>query len=328
MKRIFAISLAFAIFLVPPIRPRAASSSDLTERYLVVGFDTAAENTDVIAVVSYQHSENRLSILQIPRDTYYRFGGGQNKLNQLYPHVLAGRDSGAAREEAMRALCDAVSSMLGLPIDRFVGVSIDDFASMIDRIGGVEMTLDREITFRNEESGELHTLKPGLQLLKGREAAAFVRHRLGYASGDLGRIDAQKIFISALLRKFGSGLSARSILSVLSELRGGTVTDLSLPLALRCGLRFATCYKKTDIRYLTLPGAPCMHRGISYYVANRASCNEAIAKWVCLSQPHKSFDPDERLVLKSSREISEIYSRQNVLYHVYTDDELRLGSRS
>ena len=324
MKRILAISLAFAISLVPTVRPRASLSNGSVDRYLVVGFDDAAENTDVIALVSYQPSSNRLTLLQIPRDTYYDFGGVQNKINQLYPYVLAGRDGKAAREEAMMALKDAVSSVLGVSIDRYVAVSIDGFAAMIDRIGGVEMKLDREISFRDEETGELHRIGAGGHLLKGKEASAFVRYRLGYASGDLGRLDAQKVFISALLRKFGSGLSAPTIISILSGLRSGVVTDLSLPHALRLGIRFASYYKKTDIRYLTLPGEPCIYRGISYYVANRASSAEAISALVCFSRSCPTFDPNGRLVFRSSREISEIYDRSSIDYRVYTDAELRL----
>ncbi len=326
MKRILSLSLAFAIFLMPSLRARAASPSESVERYLVVGFDLAAENTDVIAVVTYQHSMHRLTLLQIPRDTYYDFGGGQNKLNQLYPYVLAGRDGKAAREEAMRALRDAVSSMLGVPIDRFVGVSVDDFAHMIDHIGGVPVTLDREIAYRDEEDGVLHSLGPGRHLLTGKQAEAFVRYRIGYPTGDLGRIDAQKAFISALFQKFGNGLTVRSIFSILSEFRGKTVTDLPLSLALRCGLRFVTSYKKTDIRYLTLPGEPCVHRGISYYVASRASCEAAIEKWVCFSGARQTFDGAERLNLPSAPQISEIYNRSSVSYRVYTDAELHLGS--
>ena len=328
MKRILSLSLAFAIFLIPSIRSSAAPSADSVERYLVVGFDEAAQNTDVIAVISYQASKNRLTVLQIPRDTYFCFGGVQNKLNQLYPHVLAGRETKEAREEAMRALSDAVSSFLGLSIDRYVGVSLDDFSTVIDRIGGVSMTLPSEITYFDEESGRKITLPQGPRLLSGKESVAFVRYRVGYANGDLGRIDAQKAFISALLSKFGSGLSLRAICSVFSELRGSTVTDLPLSLALRCGYRFVSDYKRTDIFYLTLPGEPCMFRGISYYVANRASSEGAISKWLCFSESPARFDPLGKLTDPRAAEILEIYQRDSVPYHVYTDAELRLSSSS
>ena len=326
MKRILTLSLAFAIFLIPSLHPYASGKSSAIERYLVVGFDDAAQNTDVVAVVSYQHGSNRLSLLQIPRDTYYEFGGVQCKLNQLFPYVLAGRDSKAAREEAMRVLSSAVSSFLGVPINSFVGVSIADFASMIDAIGGVPMFLDREITYRDEETGELVRLPSGERLLSGKEASAFVRYRIGYSGGDLARIDAQKVFISALLRKFGSGLSISTLLKILSQLRSGTVTDIPISLAIRCGLRFLRSYSKTDIRYLTLPGEHCMHGGISYYVANRACCETAVSEQLCFSESRPTFDPESKLLMATDTNMTEIYRRESVPYHVYTDAELRLDS--
>lgn len=185
------------------------------------------------------------------------------------------------------------------------------------------MTLEHPISYRDEQSGRLVRIEKGENVLFGKEAAAFVRYRLGYARGDLERIDAQKAFISAFLRKFGGGLSVGSIVSILSDLRTSTVTDLPLSLALRCGLRFVRCYPKTDIRYLTLPGEPCMHGGVSYYVANRASCEVAIARWLGFSDSKVSFDRDGKLILRSDPKMAEIYNRGSVPYHVYTDAELR-----
>ena len=37
--------------------------------YLVVGFDDAAENTDVIFTLSYYASPNKINVMQIPRYT-------------------------------------------------------------------------------------------------------------------------------------------------------------------------------------------------------------------------------------------------------------------
>jgi LCP family protein required for cell wall assembly len=327
MKKILSLSLIFALFWIPSLRAKADDCFEKSvERYLVVGFDDAAQNTDVIAVISYHHATHRLTILQIPRDTYYRFGNGQNKLNQLYPHLLSGSTQKDAKKEAMHALTQAVSSMLGVTIDRYVGVSITEFEEMIDRIGGVPMAIDRDISYTESGSEERILLPKGFHVLNGRQASAFVRYRIGYPTADIGRIDAQKAFVSALLRKFGTGLSYRTVVSILAELRDGTVSDLPLALALRCGLRFVTSYSKTDIRYLTLPGEACLYRGISYYVVNRTSCEEAISKWLCFDAARPQFDMQHAFVLESAESIAEIYHRNSVPYVVYTDADLRLGS--
>ena len=327
MKKILSLSLAFAIFLIPSLKPKSApAESSKIERYLVVGFDDAAQNTDVIAVVTYDHFANRLTILQIPRDTYYRFGGFQNKLNQLYPHLLAGKTDRASKENAMRALATAISSMLGVKIDRYLGVSVADFEKLIDAMGGVSIFLEQPISYMDSESGESLVLHSGTHLLTGRQSSAFVRYRIGYPRGDLGRIDAQKTFISAMLAKFAGGMPLSALPSLLSTFREHAVTDISIPHAFRCGLRFVSSYKATDIRYLTLPGEPCMHKGVSYYVVNRASAEEAVSSWLCFGLDKAIIDRDSLLFSESVANISEIYHRNSIPYFVYTDAELQHGS--
>ena len=327
MKKILSLSLAFAIFLIPSLKARSApAESSKIERYLGVGFDDAAQNTDVIAVVTYDHFGNRLTILQIPRDTYYRFGGCQNKINQLYPHLLAGRTDKASKETAMRALVAAISSMLGVQIDSYLGVSVSDFEKLIDAMGGVSIFLEQPISYMDSESGESLVLHSGTHLLTGRQSSAFVRYRVGYPRGDLGRIDAQKTFISAMLAKFADGMPLSALPSLFSTFRDHAVTDISIPHAFRCGLRFVSSYKRTDIRYLTLPGEPCMHKGISYYVVNRASAGEAISSWLCFDADKPDIDPDSLLFSESAAPIFEIYHRNSIPYFVYTDAELQHGS--
>ena len=104
MKRFLSLLLACAFILIVSSPVIASRPSHAVRRFLVVGCDEAAGNTDVIAVVSYDEDGSRLSFLQIPRDTYYGFGGVQNKLNQLYPYTLAHTSGGRRRELAMSAL--------------------------------------------------------------------------------------------------------------------------------------------------------------------------------------------------------------------------------
>ena len=54
---------------------------------LFFGLDDAAMNTDVICFASFDPENNTIAFVQLPRDTYYNFGGTQNKINQLYPKL-------------------------------------------------------------------------------------------------------------------------------------------------------------------------------------------------------------------------------------------------
>lgn len=322
--RLFALLILFCIFAsaVPVSASRRADVSS----YLVVGFDDANANTDVMAVVTYDHVQKRVSVLQIPRDTYYCFGGVQNKLNQLYPYTLGSSQNQKDKKRAMRALTDAISDFLGIEIDGYIGVSIDAFARVIDRVGGISIILPQGISFRDSDSGEPIELSQGEHLLDGKTATQFVRYRIGYPRGDLDRIDAQKIFISALLHKFGECFGIRMLTTVFREFYQSMVTDITFTEALRCAIRFARHFGESEIHYLTLPGEAARiggDSGVWYYSVNRDAAADALCKWVVRDASIKiEFDRSKRLRCKESPRLSEIYDRKSFGYRVYSDEEL------
>lgn len=321
-RRATLLSVLLAL-LLPLLSVTVAAHTSRIDRYLVVGMDDAASNTDVMAVISYSHADRAVTVLQIPRDTYYFFGGEQNKLNQLYPHLLGGRDTRAAKELAMKGLASAVSSLLGVSVSTYIAVSLSDFSLMIDRIGGVPMRLPIEITYRDEESGETVVLPRGVHTLSGKAASAFVRYRAGYATGDLGRIDAQKLFISSLFAKLASGITPRTMTSVFGSVRRSLITNLTLPEAISCGICFMRRYKGTQIHYLTLPGAAAFANGISYYSVCRTSASEAVEKWLLFEKGKADIDVGGKGLARDIPPLAEIYHRKAVHYRVYTDAELK-----
>ena len=50
---------------------------------LCLGLDDAAANTDVILLLTLDPERQTVSVLQIPRDTYFSSKTPQNKINQL-----------------------------------------------------------------------------------------------------------------------------------------------------------------------------------------------------------------------------------------------------
>lgn len=321
LRRAVSLSLLFAL-LCPLLFVRADAATSETVHYLTVGIDDSAANTDVIAVISYDARKNSVTVLQIPRDTYFCFGGVQNKLNQLYPHLLAGKDTRAAKELAMKGLVSAVSALLGIRINTFVAVSLSDFSETVDRLGGVPMTLPIDIAYQDEETGKMLVLEAGRHLLSGKAAVAFVRHRASYPTGDLGRIDAQKIFLSAFFARLSSRLSLKTMTSVFGGIRSSLVTNLTLAEAIKCGIRFMGQYPCTEIRYLTLPGEPAFYNGISYYGISEISVKEAVERYLLFGRAEALIDPRRAALHTESRALSEIY-RKKIDYRVYTDAELR-----
>ena len=121
MKKIFnsvILLLALSVCLsacASKAGERVSADSLDKQLFLVVGFDDAAENTDVIFTLGYDRAGKSISIVQIPRDTYCEAGTSQNKINQIY---ATARSRGLDKNEAMVELADTVSKVWLHRLDR------------------------------------------------------------------------------------------------------------------------------------------------------------------------------------------------------------------
>ncbi|MGI5857299.1 MAG: LCP family protein [Candidatus Merdivicinus sp.] len=184
--------------------------------FLVTGIDYAegtgrAKLTDVIMVVSYNLEEQNLNILQIPRDTYIGSEYPTGKINAVYGNANAGGVENLAR---------VIYDRFRLPIDHYVTITMDGFVNAIDAIGGVEINVQESFTLEGV------TIRPGVQTLNGTQAEKFVRERHS-RGGDIGRINAQREFLSALVKKF-KNLSMGQITALAPTLMNEVTTDLTV----------------------------------------------------------------------------------------------------
>lgn len=125
-------------------------------------------------------------LLSLPRDSYVEIPGfGFDKINAAYG------DGGAPLMVA------TVEQATGLPIDGYLEVGFDGFVDVVAAVGGVEMCLDEPVV---EERSDLD-LPAGCQDLEGKDALNYVRMRYADPRGDLGRVERQREFLSALVNK-------------------------------------------------------------------------------------------------------------------------------
>ncbi len=133
---------------------------------------------------------------------------------------------------------------------------MDAFITVVDKIGGVEVDVPKKIILEGT------TLKPGLQTLNGKQAEIFVRERKSYANGDLGRIDMQRIFLEALLKKVFSA-SNGEIVSLAPTLIKEVTTDLTIAQMLGYYNQLMKLDKSNDINFHVLPVIGGTHNGLS-----------------------------------------------------------------
>lgn len=306
MKKIILLLIVFGLLYNVSCRDTTdvAVTPRQSKTYLVAGIDDAAENTDVLILASYNMADGTSTIVHIPRDTLCKYSERYCKINSIFPYE---RSNGHTRQEAMSCLANYVSDTFGVLIDGYFCIDSETVIKAVDLIGGVDIELNQDLPIADENGEILYTLKAGKNHLDGASALNFVRYRKGYATGDLGRIDAQKLFISALLKSarddIGIDEAAKICVSVIPRITTNVgVTEL-------VGVRFNARLnkQKSAIDYITIPGEAAMIGGTSFYIINRKSAADTFERDFSLTSD--GFDPKRFLTDKSNGDVENIYNK-------------------
>lgn len=159
------------------------------ERKLATGHDISGRRSDTIMVLHMPANGDRPVLISLPRDSYVPIPGhGTDKINAAYSFG------------GPKLLAETVQNVTGLRIDHYMGIGFGGFVHVVDAIGGVRLCLKAPLV---DPAAGLH-LHKGCQTLNGAEALGFVRSRHNYATQDLQRIQNQRVFVRALLRKLTS----------------------------------------------------------------------------------------------------------------------------
>jgi len=182
----------------PTPAPIPVDEEMLAKRFtvLVAGADTSAvrrargevdENTDALMVVSVSADKSQIAILSLPRDTV--------DIPMPDGSIYRGKVNGIAQRFGIDVLRGAMASLLGVPIDRYIRIDMDDFAWMVDAVGGIDV----EVKTRLADPQVQLFLDPGPAHLNGAQALSFSRTRV---DSDYGRAARQQQVIVALARKW------------------------------------------------------------------------------------------------------------------------------
>lgn len=195
---------------------------------LLLGSDAGADRTgvrtDSMIVASINTRTGDTVLLGVPRSLQNVPFSEANPLHKVWPN---GFDCGAvclmnavweqaatvhrdlfpkdAKNPGLAATRDAISQVLGIPIDTYTIIDLKGFQSLVDAMGGVVINVPREIPIggghpQSNPSAQLPIygyIKPGTQRLSGYKALWFARSRQG--SDDYDRMGRQRCMVSALL---------------------------------------------------------------------------------------------------------------------------------
>ncbi|OLT22083.1 hypothetical protein BJF79_15040 [Actinomadura sp. CNU-125] len=152
------------------------------------GGDSA--RSDTLMLLHVPNGRGSARVVSFPRDMLVDVprcaGSNQGMINSAF---TAG--GAACARQTVEALTD-------VRIDRTVTVGFAGFRTIVDALGGVEVTVPRPIEDRKAGL----SLPAGKQRLDGGDALAFVRLRYGRGDGsDLSRIEWQQKFLAAMARQ-------------------------------------------------------------------------------------------------------------------------------
>jgi len=287
---------------VAPLIPR------VDKTVLVLGKDTVGSNTDVMLLCRLDGKREQATVLQLPRDTLTVYDGRFVKLNSLYGRLLAAcrqENANVPEKEALKQLTALLSESLGVSIDHYVLMDLTAFRETVDAIGGVPMEVPCDLDYDDPEQGLHIHLKQGKQILDGAMAEQFIRYRAGYIRADLGRVDAQKLFLAAFIKRVQEGLTLPEILSVGDTLLTHTVTSLGVTDLPSLAVT-ALSVPLPSIRMVTAPRE--ITSSGRYYVLNRAGMTALITAY--FSPAAKGFDPNRFFCGHHNDEIIGLYGRR------------------
>ena len=281
--------------------------------FLIMGKDNAADLCDAIIIVSYDTKAQEINLLQLPRDTYASYtSASYRKLNGAV-HSLGGVDK----------FVDFLKENLQIEIDYYVSVDLGTIAQSIDKLGGVEVNIPEDLYYNDPYQNLSINLKKGTHILNGEQATQFLRYRSGYLRGDLGRLDAQKIFLASAMKKIICDSDIFSLSSLALWIIDNVETNISAEecLKLLSNLKGSSGY---DIGFMTMPGEDIQTQsGAWYYIINREEAYNLIKKYFSPKLEKKDFDKNKIFTSKYQQSFNRIYEAEGAYKtERYTAEEI------
>ncbi len=302
---------------------------------LVVGHDDAALLADVTMIVNINTTENSITVMQIPRDTFISLDVPTNRANAAFNTFYNQCYSGSYDStvpDAIAELEKMYEKSLCINIHHTAVLSLAGFQNIVNIMGGVGVYVPEGMYYNDPEQNLYINIPSGYQWLNGAQAEGFIRFRSGYTQGDLGRVSAQKIFLTALFDQAKSTVKSANV-SKLTEIATEISKYLTTNLSISDLMFYAKAFTNIDmenINMLTIPGnmEESPYRMGNFYVVNRAATLKVVNQYFNIYEKEISdsiFDRNGTFNLYYDAWINEVYyAGSEYLYdnHIYTGDSI------
>ena len=237
------------------------------------GYDAEVDSleglSDTIMLLRFDPITKRTIFLGIPRDTKIeRTGRGTEKINAV------------DQENGPAAAALEVSKVLGgVKIDRYIRVNNLGVAKLVDELGGVTVTVPKDIKYQDDSQHFYVNLKAGKQHLDGMKLLGLLRYRHD-ANGDIGRMQRQQMVVKALMEQSLNPMTITRIPQLFSVIQHQVDTNLTVEELLAIG-GFSMQNGKSKMQMLMMPGdynGDGKH-GTSYWLADSKGIQNMMARY-------------------------------------------------
>jgi len=220
---------------------------------LVVGQDSVKPlRSDTIILFCLNVNSEEILLFSVPRDTRIDVpNNGIDKVNHSYA------------KGGIRLLKDTLEKSLDITIPFTIETDYQGFEKVIDALGGVEITVEKEMKYTDQAQDLVINIATGKQRFNGKKALQYVRFR-NDKLGDIGRIKRQQNFIQAIFQEIENPLNLLKMPQIIQELRQTLVTNFTSEELVNLGLWFKDLEKKVMMAEM-MPGEPTYIKGVSYW---------------------------------------------------------------
>ena len=239
------------------VRPRAEGQRKSEDYYtvLILGRDTGGGgNTDTMLLASYDVTNQKATVMSIPRDTMVNIPYDIKRINAVYNYYGQG-------EKGIQHLYKEISQLVGFEPDYQVIVEWEAVGKIVDAMGGVYFDVPRNMNY-DDPFQDLHIHQTeGYRLLTGDDAMQVLRYRYdtgkkrGYPDGDIGRIATQQGLLKAMVQQLLQLKNIGKVQELAKVFQECVETDLSFQNILWFAKSaYMGGLKVEDVNFVTMPG--------------------------------------------------------------------------
>lgn len=223
---------------------------------------------DSILLVRVDKASSAYVFSSIPSNTKVILDGANTTLGTLYS------------ERGLEFLRRKVTALTGLEIDYYAAISLDGFAKVIDRIGGVTFTVPTDMLYsdpKENPDAPIIDIKSGTRTLSGEQASAMLRY-VTYVDGNRSRMDLSVSFAKAVLRELTQAANLAKLDYIFTDVVKQMETNVTINTLTECSELLAA-YPTFKSEVINYPGVSVTVGGEEMYEPNIQSAMALYQKY-------------------------------------------------